>query len=236
MPRPHERTTPHVIASRLAPDELRAVRLIAEARGETLSTFTRRAVAVMTNGGQLSIAQLAAEVATRRNLCAALRIPPESTDDQILHVVQAVLNADGGEILAPVNPVVPAASAPPVAAVALTNANVRALEESSRFGLVSELIRLGAETPATAWIGKAKDRKPVKRLADEPIVQLRARVASLRAAAPRAPTPLAPPVTTRPVPAVVLSAHEQATADAVKDPAKKAKFIELRTARAKART
>lgn len=58
-----------------------------------------------------------------------------------------------------------------------------ALEGSERRRLVGELVKLGAETPATAWAeddkGVNDGKTPVKRLADEPILELRARVAKL---------------------------------------------------------
>lgn len=57
------------------------------------------------------------------------------------------------------------------------------LESSERSRLVGELVKLRAETPATAW-AKDKDgipdgKTPVERLAKEPIAELRARVTAL---------------------------------------------------------
>lgn len=66
-----------------------------------------------------------------------------------------------------------------------------AVELETRRGLIAELVALGAEFPAHAWFGKPEDRVPVKRLAVEPIADMRARVA-LHKANPR--TPAAPPV------------------------------------------
>jgi phage I-like protein len=66
-----------------------------------------------------------------------------------------------------------------------------ALELSKRRELIASLIELGAETPATAWDPKddadRKARNPVARLSAEPIADMTARVATLRAAAPNAP-------------------------------------------------
>jgi phage I-like protein len=63
-----------------------------------------------------------------------------------------------------------------------------ALEADERRGLVVQLIKLGAETPATAWTGE--DAKTVcKRLADEPIAGMRARVKTLSATARKPKTP-----------------------------------------------
>lgn len=59
-----------------------------------------------------------------------------------------------------------------------------ALELTERQGLIRELVLAGAETPATAWAGDDKSKcVPVKRLADEPIAELRERVKLVTAAA-----------------------------------------------------
>jgi hypothetical protein len=60
-----------------------------------------------------------------------------------------------------------------------------AADRVARRDLVAELVRLGVEFPATAWAGDAEKRVPVKRLADEPLDELRARV-ELHRRAPRA--------------------------------------------------
>jgi hypothetical protein len=69
-----------------------------------------------------------------------------------------------------------------------TAADRARLEASERRGLVTELVRLGVERPARAWVRDADGnipegdaRTPVARLANEPIVELRERVAELRA-------------------------------------------------------
>jgi hypothetical protein len=66
-----------------------------------------------------------------------------------------------------------------------------ALELSARRELVADLIKMGVETPALAWDGEPEDRKPVARLAAEPIDGLRARVKALSKSRP---TPLRAPV------------------------------------------
>jgi hypothetical protein len=73
---------------------------------------------------------------------------------------------------------------------ARADADRATLEASERRGLVAKLVTLGVEFPSTAWLGDPKEFVPVKRLTDEPIAELRARVA-LHAASPRAP--IAPP-------------------------------------------
>lgn len=67
-----------------------------------------------------------------------------------------------------------------------------AVELETRRGLVTELVKLGVEFPATAWKGKPEDRIPADRLAAEPIADLRARVELHKAAGPRVPAE-APP-------------------------------------------
>lgn len=59
-----------------------------------------------------------------------------------------------------------------------------ALEGTERRSLVAQLVKLGVELPATAW-GDEKGTVPCKRLADEPIAELRARVKVLAAAKPQ---------------------------------------------------
>lgn len=72
-------------------------------------------------------------------------------------------------------------------------ANRATVELSERRGLIGELVELGAETPATAWAGEAKERNPVKRLADEPIAELRTRVTALKANRPETRSNVRPP-------------------------------------------
>lgn len=55
------------------------------------------------------------------------------------------------------------------------------LEKSERRKLVGELVKLGAETPATAW-SDDDGSVPCKRLANEPIAELRERVKKLSSA------------------------------------------------------
>lgn len=58
----------------------------------------------------------------------------------------------------------------------------QALDTRVRKELITELVKLGVETPATAWAGDTKDRKPVKRLSIEPLKELRSRVKTMRVA------------------------------------------------------
>lgn len=116
-----------------------------------------------------------------------------------------------------------------------------ALEVSERLDLVTELVTLGVEFPATAWKDVDKtgnEREPVARLAAEPIADLRARVGVVRAskgiktgtAAPGAKPP-ASEGATPPGPELTekdLDSAELSTANSIKDPAKRAKFVELR--------
>lgn len=84
---------------------------------------------------------------------------------------------------------------------------VATLELSSRYELVSDLVKLGVEFPSTAFIGDPADRKLVARLSSESIPDLRARVAVLKQAKG---APVAPP--TRSTETVTLSAFEAASA------------------------
>ncbi len=111
-------------------------------------------------------------------------------------------------------------------------ARARTLETSERRTLVADLVKIGAETPATAWENvdaEGDARAPKKRLADEPIAELRSRVEALRAANPRA---------ARNVPPVVkdgdeskLGDYDRAKAAEIKDPEKRARFVSLRLAK-----
>lgn len=108
------------------------------------------------------------------------------------------------------------------------------LDMSARRELVGELVKLHAELPATAWApeeldaaGKAKPRTPVKRLVDEPIEELRTRVAALRGAAPKRSARLEAPETG--TGAETLSADDQAALGRLTDPKAKARFLELRS-------
>lgn len=66
-----------------------------------------------------------------------------------------------------------------------------ALDSAERRRLVGELVKLGAETPATAWSDTAGS-VPVARLSAEPLPDLRSRVKSLAAARPAGRAPRAP--------------------------------------------
>lgn len=68
-----------------------------------------------------------------------------------------------------------------------------ATESAERLELCGELVKLGVEFPVTAWEGEPEKRVPVKRLRDEPIDGLRARVEQLRKLAPARGNAVAPP-------------------------------------------
>lgn len=73
--------------------------------------------------------------------------------------------------------------------------DVAAVELGDRRSAIADLVRLGAETPATAWSGDPSKRVPVARLAGEPLPDLRRRVELLSASRPgaiRAPMSGAP--------------------------------------------
>jgi len=129
----------------------------------------------------------------------------------------------------------------PVAVLAAVNAlkaqvdaltlAAQAEEMKERRDLVGQLVKLGAEIPATAW--KDSDAGvPVDRLADEPIADLRERVAAL-AAAPRADRVAAPKRNALDVAA--LSDLDQARAEQITDPAARARFVAARLSHGGAR-
>jgi hypothetical protein len=100
-----------------------------------------------------------------------------------------------------------------------------AAQAAERSALVTGLVEIGAETPATAFSAG----KLATRLASEPLAELRSRVAALRAARPAgAPAHVAPPVQPD---ADGLSEVERQTAAGIKNPEARARFIALRTAR-----
>lgn len=105
-----------------------------------------------------------------------------------------------------------------------------ALDESARVIMVGELVKLGAETPATAY---SVEGQIVTRLLGEPIADLRTRLVSLRAVT--RPVAVQPPTRSavdRDL--VALSSDDQLVADRITDPAKKAKFLSLRAKYTKA--
>lgn len=82
----------------------------------------------------------------------------------------------------------------------------KVFEDASRLGLVSELVKLNVETPATAWTGEGKDRKLVARLSAESVADMRNRIAQIKAA--RGPAPkVEPPESTVGAGEVSLSAE-----------------------------
>jgi phage I-like protein len=100
-------------------------------------------------------------------------------------------------------------------------------EHAERVALVGELVKLGAELPATAWADP--DAKVLhKDLADKPIAALRQRVEAFRAA-PRAFEVSAPRRAVLDVAA--LSASEQSAAEAITDDAARARFVAMRLAK-----
>jgi ClpP class serine protease len=88
-------------------------------------------------------------------------------------------------------------------------------------GLVTDLVALNAETPATAWI----DGAPAPRLAAEGLASLRARVDALRAvrsANPVASAPVAPPAVVASDDLTPIEAHQ---ASQIKDAAHRDRFV-----------
>jgi ClpP class serine protease len=99
-----------------------------------------------------------------------------------------------------------------------------ARESAERRALITELVALRAEKPATAWANGA----PVPRLANEPIASLRERVAALRDDAPAAATPPALGVG---IGEEALEDFERRDAAKITDPAARARFVASRLER-----
>jgi len=98
-------------------------------------------------------------------------------------------------------------------------------EDVERRALVGELVTLECELPATAWEDPTEDApKPCKRLREEPIVSLRARVALLSEGKPSR-TERRPPAKSS---TVELTEAEQKAYDSLPEN-KRARFLELRT-------
>jgi len=136
---------------------------------------------------------------------------------------------------APAAPAAASASASPAGGMTLTPEEyaefsalraeraVRATAE--RRALITELVALGAERPATAW----RDGAPVPRLASEPIEDLRARVAMLRTTAPKAE--ILPPSSGSGTGEEGLTDFERADAARIKDSDARARFVAQRLER-----
>lgn len=93
--------------------------------------------------------------------------------------------------------------------------------EAERRTLVGELVAIGAERPVTAYVNGVL----VARLASEPLADLRARVAALKAHAPAATAPIPPP----PVGAGSdgLNDSQRAAAAKMTDPKVRERFVQL---------
>jgi len=142
---------------------------------------------------------------------------PPDDEDETRPPAQATAGAPAG---------VSALSADEAAELATLRADRIERDLAARRELVAGLVQLGAETPATAWQGDAKKRLPVKRLADEPLAELRARVAALRSAAPRQAVARRPDVA-----ASELTEGEQRQLAAFKTQEQKDRFLALRASR-----
>jgi hypothetical protein len=139
----------------------------------------------------------AGDSASADPLAASAEPAPPSPEEKALEAALTLLTGADG----------PAERAVYLTKLAEERATRVALELSSRFELVGELVKLGVEFPSTAFVGDPAERKLEDRLALEPIAKLRARVATLKAAKG---APVAPP--TRGTETVTLSAIDAANA------------------------
>lgn len=106
--------------------------------------------------------------------------------------------------------------------------NQKRLDDSARRELIGDLVKLGAETPATAWADR-DNLTPVDRLAKEDLAGLRARVVALKAAKGSVSTEVKPPAKTEDF---QLSAYDQTLLSTLKTDEQKARFIAARKAAA----
>lgn len=102
-----------------------------------------------------------------------------------------------------------------------------AADASERRSLVTELVALQAETPATAWV----DNAPAPRLAAEPLADLRTRVAALRTVKSAAAPAPQPPISGAGLSEADLEDYERADAAKIADPAARARYVAKRLAR-----
>lgn len=112
------------------------------------------------------------------------------------------------------------------AELAAFRADKAARETAERRSLITELVALGAETPATAFANGA----PVARLASEPLADLRTRVSALRSSKPAAAAPK-PPLSGAGFGEEALEDFERRDAAKIADPEARAQFIAGRLAR-----
>ena len=179
-----------------------------------------RAATLLSNSMDPEQIKAAIDALTNGTLATALGLDASAKPSEIVAAVQAAAAAvGGGEPSSPYNapPTDPAAesadvpvtnalnrimgtstSAEALAALSAMRAKVdaldgerRTLEAAQRTELVTALVTLGVEFPATAWDGDPEARVPCRRLASEPLAELRDRVTALRKLKP-APV-VAPP-------------------------------------------
>jgi len=154
-------------------------------------------IAAAAGGGEESASDPPA--AASEALAEGAEPPPEKPEDEEAAASKAALaklskltgKSSAGEAVAVVEGV--------LTRLAKIEAREAALELSARRELIADLVRLGKEYPSTAWEGDPEDRKPCKRLASEPIEDLRARVALYKqhepAGSPAPPERAAPDAT-----------------------------------------
>jgi hypothetical protein len=174
-------------------------------RSETLSTMTpeqaKKALALIESGDDAGAMALVKELVSSAVGGESAETPPA---DALADTAETPPPAPGEEEPAAAGALAVASRA--VAGLEKANAQIADLtarlsaidtertnrDQGERLTLIGELVKLGVELPATAWQGDPEKRKPAKRLADEPIAELRARVAVLSKAKPLA-APLTPP-------------------------------------------
>lgn len=140
------------------------------------------------------------------------------------------LHRGGDFVPAPGRAIMPDAE---VAELQRLRADQIARETAERRALIVELVRVGAETPASAWDQEAN--APTEHLAASSmdLPALREHVDAVRAARPRAslPATVTPPPIGAPQGIDALEEYERRDAEKIKDPAQRERFINLRLSR-----
>jgi hypothetical protein len=109
------RTTPHVLSTRLTRQQLAQVVRHAEARGLTVSEFSRHAITALAKGTAEDAAGTLAE------LVAALALPSDASPEQVLDAVSALVE----ELTAPEKNVDPMGEAPDPPPLGLSRMRLR---------------------------------------------------------------------------------------------------------------
>lgn len=159
------RATPHVLSARVTRDQLVALRRAAAARNSTPSSLVRCALWALTRSANNSILAAEAELLLGK-VGAALGLPADASQEDIVAAIGALLDAVGGPIdaLDTADAASEAPGAPPAKPL-----SARAKEECKRLGISEAEFRTRVASAATragrseAWTVPASDPKRLER-------------------------------------------------------------------------